>query len=311
MKNKRIAILDLGTNTFHLLIAEILPDQEVKIICKDYRAVKLGEGGITKGFITDEAIQRGLTALTDFKNIIVEAQVDKIRAVATSAIRDAKNGKEFTQMVLKQTQIQIEVIDGNREAELIYKGVRAATKLGHSCALIMDIGGGSVEFIIANDRELFWKRSFPIGAARLMAQFHHTDPISENNINDIHFHLKETLAELQQQIIIYKPDKLIGSAGAFETYADLIRESNAAPAENPEQSAIVFDTLQLKQTLQKILLSNHQQRIETAGIIPLRVDMIVVASVLTQYILDVTDIHEVMLSTYALREGVLYDLLDN
>jgi exopolyphosphatase/guanosine-5'-triphosphate,3'-diphosphate pyrophosphatase len=311
MKNKRIAILDLGTNTFHLLIAEILPDQEVKIICKDYRAVKLGEGGITKGFITNEAIQRGLTALNDYKTIINEALADEIKAVATSAIRDAINGDEFIQTVLKKTQIQIEVINGDREAELIYKGVRAATKFGNSCALIMDIGGGSVEFIIANDQEVFWKKSFPIGAARLMEQYHHTDPISETDINDIHQHLTETLTELLQQIMIYKPDKLIGSAGAFETYADIIADAYHLPADIPEQPALVFDTLQLKQTLQNILLSNHQQRIETAGIIPLRVDMIVVAAVLTQYVMNITGIDNVILSTFALREGVLYDMLNS
>ena len=309
MENKRITILDLGTNTFHLLIADILNGQVEQVIHKDYRAVKLGEGGITKGFITDEAIQRGLNALEEFKEIAVKHHANQIKAVATSAIRDAKNGKAFIELIFRELQIEIEIIDGDREAELIYKGVRAAVKMAQNPALIMDIGGGSVEFIIANSDKIFWKKSYPVGAARLMEQFHKSDPISLEDISKINTYFDESLAELITQLAFYKPRTLIGSAGAFETFAELVTHQFNLNSENIEAPDFQFDKVQLNTVWNLILQSTHDQRSKMQGIIPLRVDMIVVATVLTQYIQQKSGIKELKLSKYALREGVLYDLI--
>ncbi|MDB5119702.1 MAG: exopolyphosphatase [Sphingobacteriales bacterium] len=310
MKSTRIAILDLGTNTFHLLIADVLNGQVQQEILKDYRAVKLGEGGITKGFITTEAIHRGLDALKQFKEIIQKHHAVKIKAVATSAIRDAKNGKDFIELIFTELQIAIEVINGEREAELIYKGVRAAIKMDQNPVLIMDIGGGSVEFIFANAAQLFWKKSYPVGAARLMEQFHKSDPISLEDISKINTYFDESLAELLNQLEHYKPATLIGSAGAFETFAELVTNEFNLPKENLDASEYSFNQEQLEKIWNMILLSSHDQRSKMQGIIPLRVDMIVVATILTQYIQQKSGIKELKLSGYALREGVLYDMIE-
>ncbi|MDB5012599.1 MAG: exopolyphosphatase [Daejeonella sp.] len=310
MKNTRIAILDLGTNTFHLLIADVLNGQVEKEILKDYRAVKLGEGGITKGFISDEAIQRGLNALREFKEIISQNQATQIKAVATSAIRDAKNGKDFIELISNKLQIEIEVINGEREAEIIYKGVRAAVKLDQNPVLIMDIGGGSVEFILANATHIFWKKSYPVGAARLMEQFHKTDPISAEDISKINTYFNESLTELFTQLDYYKPATLIGSAGAFETFAEVVTDQFNLPKENLEASEFTFNQEQLEIIWNIILQSSHDQRSKMPGIIPLRVDMIVVATILTQYIQQKSGIKALKLSGYALREGVLYDMIE-
>ena len=309
MESKRIAVLDLGTNTFHLLIADSSNGKVEQVILKDYRAVKLGEGGITKGFITNEAIQRGLSALKEFKEIILTYKTDQIKAVATSAIRDAKNGKAFIELIFRELQIKIEIIDGNREAELIYKGVRAAIKMDQNPVLIMDIGGGSVEFIIANSDKIFWKKSYPVGAARLMEQFHKSDPISLEDISKINTYFDESLADVFTQLKLYKPAILIGSAGAFETFADLITEQFNIPKENLDVSEFHFNQEQLEIIWNNILTSSHEQRSKMKGIIPLRVDMIVVATVLSKYIQQKSGIKELKLSNYALREGVLYELI--
>ena len=310
MKSTRIAILDLGTNTFNLLIADVLNGEVKQKILKDYRAVKLGEGGITKDFITDKAIQRGLNALREFTAIILSHQVDEIKAAATSAIRDAKNGKAFIELVFNELQIEIEVIDGDCEAELIYKGVRAAVTMDQKPALIMDIGGGSVEFIFADATQLFWKKSYPIGAARLMERFHKSDPISFEDIGKITNYLNEVLLDLFTQTEIYKPATLIGSAGAFETFAELVTHHFNLPKKNLEASEFPFNQKQLEIVLNKILVSSHEQRSKMKGIIPLRIDMIVVATVLTQYIQQKSGIKELRLSNFALREGVLYDMIE-
>lgn len=311
MKTKRIAILDLGTNTFHLLIADVINGEVQKEILKDYRAVKLGEGGITKGFLTDKAIQRGLAALKDFKENISEQQADEIKAVATSAIRDAKNGTDFINLIYNELQIEVEMIDGDREAELIYMGVRAAVKMNEKPALIMDIGGGSVEFVFASSEHLYWKKSYPIGAARLMEQFYKSDPILPEDIAKIQIHLDESLVELFTQLAHYKPATLIGSAGAFETFAELITYQFDLPKETLIASEFNFNLEQLESIWDMILQSCHNQRSKMPGIIPLRVDMIVVATILTQYIQRKSGIKEIKLSSYALREGILYDKINN
>ncbi|MDQ4140147.1 MAG: phosphatase, partial [Bacteroidota bacterium] len=176
MKNRRIALIDMGTNTFHLLIAEIKPEGEPETLVKLKESVKLGQDGISLGAIAPDAVERALQTLTNFKVEIDKYDVSEVRAVATSAVRNAANGAKLTAAILKQTGIEVEVISGDREAELIYYGVKLALEIGSERSLIIDIGGGSVEFIICDGDTIFWKQSFEIGAQRLMDKFFINDP---------------------------------------------------------------------------------------------------------------------------------------
>ncbi len=300
-----IAILDLGTNTFQLLIANIIDNKPLPVF-EESIAVKLAEGGIEKGYISEAAFDRGLTALKQFKKSIDQYQVKLIRAAATSALRTASNGAEFLEKIRSETGIVPEIISGEREAELIYQGVRAAINMGDEKCLIIDIGGGSVEFIICNQQEVFWKRSYDIGAARLMEQFHHSDPISESDINKLNFYLESTLSELKTQTKIYKPEILIGSAGAFETFATIIDPQFKASFTNPE---IKIDLRDFVKVSELILKSSHEERSRNPAIIPVRVNMIVMATLITKYVLNQFNIKELKLSTYSLKEGLLFELI--
>ena len=186
-----IAVIDCGTNTFHLLIVETKADGKFKILFKESVPVKLGEGGITSKIISEMPFHRGILALKYFKNIIRKHDPYKIVAYATAAIRNAANGNDFLQEAMNETQIEIQQIDGSKEAELIYYGVRQAVKLTEEKVLIIDIGGGSVEFIIVDKNEIFWKQSFEIGAALLLEKFKPTDPITPSEINEIKMHLEK------------------------------------------------------------------------------------------------------------------------
>ena len=178
MKN---AIIDLGTNTFHLLIVE-----DKNTLFKDSVPAKIGKGGISQGIISEEGIQRALTVLKRFKQIIDEQGVraERVFATGTSAIRNAGNKEEFVKRVLEETGIQIQVISGDKEAELIYFGVKEAVDITET-SMIMDIGGGSVEFIICNNEKIFWKQSFEIGGQRLMDKFMKNDPISMRSVQQM------------------------------------------------------------------------------------------------------------------------------
>ena len=302
--NKRASI-DLGTNTFHLLIAEI-SESEIKPVVQETVAVKLGEGGINKGIITEEAFERGIEAVLKFAEIIKQHKVLDVRAVGTAALRSASNGIDFINRIKEETGITIQIIDGELEAKLIYEGVRHGVTINEETVLIIDIGGGSVEFILANAENIFWKRSYPIGAAKLMDQFHFGDPIGATEIGQINQHLNDTLVELKQICHEIHPTILIGSAGAFETFAALSISFFNLPKSLLDKTEFDFDLKQYHQVSQWILSSTNSERTKTPEIIPVRVDMIVVATVLTNYMLKELHIYQMKLSVYALKEGLLF-----
>lgn len=304
--SRRIAILDLGTNTFHLLIADISKSKAPTMVFQETRAVKLSEGGISKGRIIQSAFDRGVKALKKFHAEIQHYKPDTIRAVATSAVRTASNGQEFIQKVRSETGINPQIIDGDQEAQFIYQGVRQAVQMPDN-SLVIDIGGGSVEFIICNHDQIFWKKSYSVGAARLMEQFHHSDPISETDSNALYHFLEDTLADLKQELAFYKPSVMIGSAGAFETFAELADPPFHGTFQEAEYT---FDLNEFQSMSNRILRSSHKERVLMPEIIPVRVDMIVVATLLIRYLLEISGAKSFKLSAYSLKEGLLFDSME-
>lgn len=298
----RIAVIDLGTNTFNLLIADSEIDT-FNILFSEEIPVKLGEGGINAGLITPEAWSRGFTAIHYIQQKITGYQCEKVKAVATSAIRSATNGRQFTRSVKEATGIDIEIIDGNTEARLIYEGVRQAVSMD-KMSLIMDIGGGSVEFIICDQSRLYWQASYPVGAARLREKFHHSDPVDQKDIEQIEKYLAESLPDLFEQCTIHNPQCLIGSAGAFESFAEIVSR-NYDRHFDKNNSEFSFEIEEFNKIASEIVNADHSTREKMPGLIAFRIDMIVAATVLTQYILRRTHIRSLKLSTYALKEGIL------
>jgi exopolyphosphatase/guanosine-5'-triphosphate,3'-diphosphate pyrophosphatase len=308
MSDKRIAVMDLGTNTFHLLIAEATVDTFTAIFHTN-EAVKLGEGGINKGTILPAPFERGIAAMQRFQKQIQAHHVQQVKAIATSAIRNAANGKDFIEQVKQKAGINIELITGEQEAAYIFKGIEASGCLTDVNALVMDIGGGSVEFIIGNDNEVLWKQSFEIGAARLIERFHKQDPIPVQAIKELTQYLNVKLIDLFKAALQYKPKVLIGSSGAFESFAEVIELRKGKQFDLKQIKAYEFDTDELLDLIERLIKSNHEKRAATKGIIPVRVDMIVVASLITIYIMQKIGLPDVIMSTYSLKEGVLADML--
>jgi exopolyphosphatase / guanosine-5'-triphosphate,3'-diphosphate pyrophosphatase len=306
----RYAVMDLGTNTFHLLIAEGTID-DFRVIVHEHIAVKIGEGGINEGLIMPVAFQRGLHTMKGFKDKIYIHNVQHIRAIATSALRNASNGGEFINHVKKETGIRIELITGEQEACFIYEGIRAAGALGADNSLIMDIGGGSIEFIIGNNEQMLWKQSFEIGAARLMERFHHSDPIDPASVEALDLYLENTLSPLFDAVKLNPVHQLVGSSGSFETFAELSARRRDDNFDLEKVTKYVFDLDDLLYVTDEMILSNHSEREANELIIPVRTDMIVVSSVVTRYILSRLGIQNVALCTYSLKEGVLAEMMEN
>ncbi len=301
----RTAIIDLGTNTFHLLIVE-----GTEALYKASIPAKIGMGGISQGVISEEGIQRALTVLKGFRENIDKQGVslDRVFATGTSAIRNAGNKEEFVQRVAEETGIKIQVISGDEEAELICLGVKQAMSIPET-SMIMDIGGGSVEFIICNNEKIFWKQSFEIGGQRLMDKFMKSDPISMRSVQMMDDFFREKLLPLANACHQYAPKVLIGSSGSFDTLIDMqyMKDKGQLPASN--EVAFEYSLPDFYWAYDELIFKNHAERMQIPGMIELRVDMIVVAMCLIRFIIQTLEIQRIRVSSFALKEGVMAKIL--
>ena len=300
---KRAAVIDMGTNTFHLIIAD-LSAEGIHLIYKTNVPVRLGEGRLNENIIIPAAFERGISTLKEFQETIKKHNATVVKATATSAVRSAANGREFVDAAALHAGISIEVISGDQEAAFIFEGVQA-TGVIKQRSLIMDIGGGSTEFIICDENGLLWKKSYNIGAARLMQAYFKSDPISAYDKLAIIDHISKELIDLKEACEIYQPGSLIGSAGAFETFAGLLNTE----LDIKVVAASALDLNAYKKLAARLITSTHEERVHMEGLIPLRVDMIVIAALLTNYIIEELGLNALYLSTYDLKMGVLHTLL--
>ena len=231
-------------------------------------------------------------------------------AFATSAIRSANNGSAFVKEASEKTGIDITVISGEKEAELIYFGVRQCISLEVQPVLIMDIGGGSTEFIIANGNKIFWKHSFNIGAARLLEMFKPSDPILPGEIKKLESFLTKELSILIEAVEKFNPDQLIGSSGSFDSLAEIVAHKFYSPDILDNKTEFTFNLDDCAIVYESILKSTNAERLQMKGLVAMRVDMIVISSILVHFIIASLDIQKMRLSTYSLKEGVLYGVMN-
>jgi exopolyphosphatase / guanosine-5'-triphosphate,3'-diphosphate pyrophosphatase len=315
MLKQRVAVIDMGTNTFNLLIAE--PSSEGFYgLFQEQISVKIGQGGISKGLIIEEAQERLFNALGVIKQKLdlYRVPTENIWALATSAFRNAKNAKQIVNEIFHKFNIRVDIISGEKEAELIYLGTKTALDIGHQSALIMDIGGGSVEFILANQKKLYWKKSFEIGGQRLLDEYMKKDPITEFDIQRLEIFMETQLFELTNVVFNYNPKILIGSAGAFDTLAQIawIRENGQENIQEfldedakPIHTEFEISTDEFHHIYQEIVRKPREERLKIQGMIEFRVDMIVVAVCLIKFVIERFELEHIRTSTYSLKEGFL------
>lgn len=297
-----VAVIDMGTNTFHLLIARL--EGKPEIIFRGREAVKIGKGGINDGAINEDGARRALLAMMKFRRIIDQHHVDHIVAYGTSALRNARNNQDIVDGIKAATGIETTIIDGNEEASLIYEGVALAIDTGNRPALLIDIGGGSVEFIIGNRTTIFWKQSIEIGGQRLLEKFHHTEPIAREEINNLEQYLRVQLQPVFDALNQYQPKTMIGVSGTFDTLSEIYCKRKNIPynESDPETPVSIEDTPAI---IQEIISKNRAGRMNIPGMIEMRVEMIVVACCLVRFILNNYSFDELRVSTYSLKEGAL------
>lgn len=306
----RTGFADLGTNTFNYLIADLNAAGQVHFIEQGKIPVMLGKSGLRNGQVGEDRIAVALDAMRRIRDIFRMHGVEHELALATSAIRSASNGKDIVLRIKKESGFDVEVIDGDREAELIFKGVNYSGMLPDSCCLIMDIGGGSTEFILALGKTLLWKKSYPLGVARVMEQVNPADPIGLSDEDKTRTLFDASLDALWEACAVYKPVCLIGSSGSFDTFADLVNAAFNYPALDAHSKGYRFNLQEFQQICQVLKKSSRSERMNMKGMIEMRVDYIVLAALFTEYVLERIGLNDLRLSCYALKEGALLEQLE-
>jgi len=293
------AIIDIGTNTAHILIAEVADGSIIRVIHKERHYTFLGEGGLDK--ISKDAIKRLSDALDLFKLSIESYRCDHVRVLATEGLRSAENGHQIYQRIEHTYGWPMQIISGIKESEYIYRGANQSCELSDDAALIMDIGGGSIEFIYLIDGKIRLQKSYPIGISRLYEEYQISEPISLAEKKDIIDHLNITLSEMWDTIPLSPPPVLIGCAGTFEIFLseeELNRKSI---------SSAYIDTSKVKDLLSQVEAKDMSQRQLVQGLPSERAKYIVVALLLISYVIERLEIDAFIVSKYALKEGAIID----
>ena len=302
----RFAVIDIGTNTCNLLIANILPNGSFETIYDRKLPVKLGRGGINKEILQPEAIERGILALQSHFETIQKYEVNLVKVVGTSALRDATNRSIFLEKVKHLLGWDIEIIDGDLEAELIFRGVRLSLPNAIGKYLIVDIGGGSIEFILANDNDILWRKSFNIGIARALETIILSDPVTPTQILAYENWFDKHLQDLWIACERYQPQTIVGCSGAFDTLMDIHEKAEPDLKIRGVSEFPLKDYLKIHELL---IQSDHETRSKMEGMDKMRVEMIVIASVFTNFILQRLTIQRLVHTHYALKEGVMDRLI--
>jgi len=305
--NKKIAIIDLGTNTCNLLIAEY-DHSKYQLLYQGKEVVKLGKNGIDKNQLTEDGLERAITAIRKHQEKIAKYSISEIVIIATSAIREANNRDWFQEKIKVQTGLELMVISGDKEAELIFKGVRLAFGVMENHSLILDIGGGSNEFILTEADTPVWKKSFPLGMARVIEQIPPSDPITPDEILRINHWFENQLDSLWNQMQGTAVSMLIGCSGAFDTIADLIDQTDAGTRTRISQEITIND---FNHIYRKLIVSTTSERTQMKGMESIRIEMIVPSVLFIKLIIDRLKIQKIFQTDFALREGVLYDHIFN
>ncbi|WP_372949088.1 hypothetical protein [Mariniphaga sp.] len=303
----KVAVIDLGTNTCNLLIAEVIKPG-YRILHQSKQLVRLGDNKIKNNLLSKEAISRANNALAGQKKIIDTFQIQKVCVFATSAIRDAGNKIDFLEKVSHNSGWIVKVISGEKEADLIFKGVLLALEEFENPSVILDIGGGSNELILAHKKEMLWKESQPTGMARVITQFALSNPLKPEEMVILHNFFIARHSAAFEQCTHYKAKTLVGCSGAFDTIADIIDHVNPGEKVRKKQEIQMADFWEVYKTLTE---STKEQRLNMKGMDMVRVDLIVPAMVFIGQLIKETGISRIIQTDYALREGVLYELLKN
>jgi exopolyphosphatase/guanosine-5'-triphosphate,3'-diphosphate pyrophosphatase len=313
LTHSSFAAIDIGTNSVHLIVVKILEHGNFEIIDREKEVIRLGEGfsGDIKK-LTGDAIERAVTAIARFKDI-AETHNAKIRAVATSAVRESANRNEFIEKVYEKTGIQVEVISGQEEARLIYLGILRAVPVYEKRALCIDIGGGSTEFVLGVNGKIEFSRSLKIGAVRLTQKFFEGNKITKSAIDECRKWVEGEIFHVTNYIDKYGFEVCVGSSGTIQTVGNIAAElSKRDVTPNRILNNFEFTKEELSKIADTVLNAKSlSERKKIKGMDSKRADIFPAGIIILQTIFEQLKINKLTISEYALREGIVVDSLRN
>ncbi len=310
MLKPRLAAIDIGTNSFHLIIAEVDTNTgKFNILGREKQPVRLGSGSTDMKHLGKDAMERGIEALKKFA-ALAESAGAPVRAIATSAVREAINQHEFIMRARIEAGIRIEVASGVEEARYIYLGILQSVPVYDKPVFMIDIGGGSTEFLIGKGRDIYYDNSLKLGAIRLTERFFGDKDIDSKAIKHCREYIKGFMTPVTRESIKYNYEIAIGSSGTIINIANIINVSKGSAAD-ARLNNFVFTKDELHAAVAEILEAKTvKQRLKIPGIDPQRADILPAGAILLEQIFKELKIKEMMISEYALREGILLDTIE-
>ena len=305
----RIAAIDIGTNSIHMIVVQIRPDLSFEVIDREKEMVRLGAGGLDGRALTPEAMHAALQVLSKFRRLAESHRVEEVVAVATSAVREAENGGEFLQTVHRETGVRPRVISGTEEARLIHSAAVYGVGVPRDIAVVVDIGGGSVEVTRGSGAAIDLARSFKLGVIRLTERFVKSDPIDSREERKLVRHVNAEVGKYLDQIARAGFDRVIGTSGTILSIGAVVstseRRGEATALRNRRIAA-----KQVRRLRKELAAMTLEQRLRVPGLEPRRADLAVAGVILIDEILRRLGAEELTLCDLSLREGLVLDYIE-
>jgi exopolyphosphatase/guanosine-5'-triphosphate,3'-diphosphate pyrophosphatase len=304
----RIAAIDIGTNSLHMIVVRVRPDLSFEVIDREKEMVRLGAGGLDGRALTPEAMHAALQVMSKFRRLAESHRVDEIIAAATSATREAENGGEFLDTVSQQTGIHPRVISGTEEARLIHLAAVYGVSVPGDVAVVVDIGGGSVEITRGTGPVVERGRSFKLGVIRLTERFVKTDPLEPRDERRLLKHINAELGDYIDQIAAAGFDRLIGTSGTILSLGAVASAQHGRAPGAPLRSRRI-SAKQLRHVRTAIVDVDLEKRLHIPGLEPRRADLAVAGAILLDTIVRRLGASELTLCDLSLREGLILDYI--
>jgi exopolyphosphatase / guanosine-5'-triphosphate,3'-diphosphate pyrophosphatase len=300
---KKIASIDIGSNTVRLLILESTGNAELNLLVSKRNITRLGEGMDTQGKLAINRMEATLQVLAVFRQTCLENGDPPLFAVATSAVREASNGYEFVRRAKKETDIDIKIIPWEEEARLTLEGVFWKIPDNNRKVITLDIGGGSTEFILSQGKKISGFCSTSLGVVRLTEKFISRHPIDEKEFLSLKNHLQKELQVVKEKISAFRPELLIGTAGTVTTLSAL--KNNVYPYDPEKIHASVFSREDAESILEDLKRKSLSERLAMKPLEPGREDLIIAGTAIVLETMSAFDCETLTVSEHSLREGII------
>ena len=304
----RIAAIDIGTNSIHMIVVRVRPDLSFEVIDREKEMVRLGAGGLDGRSLTPTAMTSALQTLAKFRRLADSHKVDEIVAAATSATREAENGGDFIAEVARRTGIKIRIISGTEEARLIHMAAVYGVHMGGSPAVVIDIGGGSTEVSLGTASHLSHARSFKLGVIRLTERFVRTDPLSPRDERRLVKHINHAIGEYLDTLSARRFERVIGTSGTILSLGALALSDEGIVRDEALRNRRV-SVKAIRRVRKRLSGADLDARLHMDGLDPRRTDIAVAGSVLLDSVLRRLGAEDITLCDLALREGLVLDYI--